>query len=857
MKSIESSSVRRGSISRQIVVRMAIGAVLVTLLSLLALGVLDYRDRVQTARKALDEIAQSSAPGIAGSLWGFDMAQVQVIVEGLTRIPSIGYIVVLDEKGAEVARSGRAIDDPERRLEKRVALVYQDPVMESRVGELRVVVDLWPLKVAALERLVPLLIALLLVVTALGAVFYALFERAVARHLMSISGYLSRLSLEQLDTPLALPASARLNNELGVVVEAINSMRRQILKSHRDLDDHRRHLEEAVAKRTGELRRQQAFMQAVLNNISDGVVACDEHGRLSFFNRAAREMPGIAQDDLPPEQWVERYRIFQADGVTPMALTEIPLFRSLQGEIVRNAEMVVEQADGVRRVFLASGQAMRDTDGGKIGAVVSLHDVTEQKIAEARLLEAKNAAEAANLAKSLFLANMSHELRTPLNAILGFSDLVRRSQGLSPTQQANLAVIHKSGDHLLGLINDVLDLAKIEAGHTPVDRVPFNLAELMGDITDMMRMRAIEKGLQLLVDQAPEFPQYLVDDQTKLRQILINLLSNAVKATESGGIALRLGVLAGPPECLIIEVEDTGVGIAPEDQERIFEAFVQSGSLSSWQGTGLGLAITQQFVKLMDGRLSLTSELGKGSTFRVELPLHRARPGDLPEDLPERGEVIGLQPGQPVYRVLVVDDNLESRLLLRQLLLEVGYAVREAENGADAVACFSDWQPQFIWMDRRMPVMDGVEATRRIRALAGGDTVRIAAVTASSFKQDDAMLLDMGFDAIVHKPFRPEEIHECMEDLLKVKLIRASGAAADERREAAATALAALPETLRQALVEAITSLDGERIEGILAEISVVQPALAATLTVMAQTFDYQPMLDLVEGAPSSAAVKP
>ncbi|MBL8249710.1 MAG: PAS domain S-box protein, partial [Candidatus Competibacter sp.] len=575
MESLNIHWEKHGSISRQIAVRMAIGAVLVTLLSLLAFGVLDYRDRVQAARKALDEIAQSSVPGIAGRLWQFDMAQLQVIVDGLTLIPSIGHVLVLDEKGAEVARSGHQIDDPGRRLEKRIDLVYHDPGIETRVGELRVVVDLWRLKVEAIERLLPLLIALLTVVSALGTVFFALFERSVARHLMAISGYLSCMSLERLDKPLTLPPTARLNNELGVVVDAINGMRQQILGSHQELIDHRRHLEETVAQRTAELRHQQAFTEAVLENISDGVVASDELGRLSFFNRAAREIPGITEDELSLSKWEGRYKIFQADGETLMAPADTPLFRALQGESVRNVQMVIAQSDGKRRILLVSGQSMLDTDGVRIGAVVSLHDITEQKIAEAKLLEAKDAAEAASRAKSLFLANMSHELRTPLNAILGFSDIVRRSPGLSETQQTNLAIIHKSGDHLLGLINDVLDLAKIEAGRTQIDRASFDLADLIVGITDMMRVRAMEKGLQLQVVQAPDFPQFIVDDQIKIRQILINLLSNAVKATEHGVITLRLTVESGTTECLILEVEDTGIGIAPEDQERIFEAFVQ------------------------------------------------------------------------------------------------------------------------------------------------------------------------------------------------------------------------------------------------------------------------------------------
>lgn len=750
MEALQKNLVKHHRISRQIAVRMAVGALLVTLLSLLSFGMLDYRDRVEAARTALDEIAGSSAPGIAGRLWQFDMAQLQVIVDGLTLIPSIGYVLVLDPSGVEVARAGQQIDDPDRRLEKRVDLVYRDRVIESRVGELLVVVDLWRLKVAAVARLLPLLIALVLVVTALGAVFFALFERAVARHLITISDYLSGMSLDRLDKPLTLPPAARLDNELGVVVDAINGMRQHILKSHRELEDHRRHLEETVARRTAELRRQQAFAQAVLENISDGVVACDERGRLSFFNRAAREMPGIAQDDLPPEQWVERYRIFEEDGATPMALADVPLFRALQGESVRNAQMVIEQADGRRQNLLVSGQSMLDADGARIGAVVSLHDMTEQKMAEAKLLEAKDAAEAANRAKSLFLANMSHELRTPLNAILGFSDLVRRSSGLSETQQSNLAIIHKSGDHLLGLINDVLDLAKIEAGRTEIERAPFDLADLIDGIANMMRVRALEKGLQLLVVQAPEFPHHIVDDQTKLRQILINLLSNAVKATEEGGVTLRLGVEPEPTERLVLEVEDTGIGIAPEQQGRLFQPFSQANRMISRQfgGTGLGLAISKLLVEAMGGKIAFHSTPGLGSCFHFSLPLPRCQAPTA--HTPQKPLAAARFPG---VRALIAEDEPVSRLLAARLLERLGLEVTTVTNGRSAVEAVGASAFDIVFIDRYMPELDGPEVCRLIRGLSRPTSeVPIVALSASMLPSERALFLTAGASDALAKP---------------------------------------------------------------------------------------------------------
>jgi len=844
---------RRGRISRQIAVQMAVGATLVMLLSMLFLGLLDYRGRVLAANDLLDKVAHSSASGIASSLWNFDIKQLQLLVDGLTQIPSLSYVVVMNERGLEITHSGRMVENADRRLERRIALIHRDAERNTVVGELLVVVDLWPLTVAAVERLLPLLVALVVVISVLGVIFFVLFERAITRHLIVIARYLSDLSLDKLYKPLQLPVGADANNELGIVVDSINDMRQQLLRSHGDLEDHRRGLEELVSQRTEELQRQQAFTQAVLENTSDGIVACNEYGRLSLLNRASREIHGIGEKDLPPEQWAEHYRLYRADGETPMATEDIPLFRAFHGETLHNEQMTIEQQpDGKRLIVLASGQALFDQGGAKIGAVISLHDVTEQKSIEAKLIKAKDAAEAANRTKSMFLANMSHELRTPMNAILGFSELLRHSQGLSETERKNLAIIRKSGDHLLGLINDVLDLIKIETGHIQLESKPFDIGDIVLGLVDMMRGRAREMGLQLFMEQSPDFPRYIVGDEAKLRQILINLLSNAVKATEKGCITLRLGVKGDPAEILVMEVEDTGVGIAPEEQEKIFDAFVQAGSPSKQKGTGLGLAITRQFVMLMGGTITLTSTLGKGSAFHVEVPFQPVRPEDLPADAPKRGEVVALAPGQPEFRILVVDDQFENRLLLTQLLERVGgFAIKQAENGSDAVEQFQNWHPQFIWMDQRMPVMSGVEATQRIRALPGGDAVKIAAVTASSFKQDDDALMNAGFDDIVHKPYRPEQIFDCMANLLGAVFVRATPIIAEAAKQAAndcsLQTLSELPATLRQSLADALIGLDEARISAIVTEIGQASPGLAAALEALVERYNYEPILDTLD----------
>jgi CheY-like chemotaxis protein len=448
---------------------------------------------------------------------------------------------------------------------------------------------------------------------------------------------------------------------------------------------------------------------------------------------------------------------------------------------------------------------------------------------------------------------MSHELRTPLNAIIGFSDLLRRDPAISGSQQETLGIIHKSGDHLLGLINEVLDIAKIEAGRILLEAKTFDLGAVVLDVIELLSVRAADKGLSLQIDQSSEFPRYIVGDEGKLRQILINLISNAIKATGHGGVTLRLGVKQNHAMHLIMEVEDSGCGIAEEDLDKLFQPFVQIGPQARQQGTGLGLAITRQFAELMGGGISVTSSVGQGSVFRLEVVVQLASLEEIPPASAEQGDVTGLEAGQPSWRVLVVEDQPENQLLLMRLLERVGFTARLAENGAEAVEQFTTWQPHFIWMDRRMPVMNGVDATRRIRALPGGDAVKIAAVTASIFKEEDAELTMAGFDAVVHKPYRPAQIFNSMERLLGARFVRSEAESLPTAHPqfsgaALATPLKDLSAPLRQELNESLLLLDSERILRVIGEIGRVAPELAAALSERARNYDYTGIRETLQG---------
>ena len=484
--------------------------------------------------------------------------------------------------------------------------------------------------------------------------------------------------------------------------------------------------------------------------------------------------------------------------------------------------------DGSFRWILGRGAALWDETGNPYRMVGSNTDITARKQVEQVLQQAKEAADAANRAKSQFLANMSHELRTPLNAILGFTQVMGRDSSLSTEHQQHLEIISRSGEHLLSLINNILEMSKIEAGRHTLDKSNFDLIRLLNALEKMLRLKAESKGLQLIFETALDIPQYVTTDEAKLRSCLINLLSNAIKFTESGRVMLRVSVVSSQWSVvdgkeqqttdngqltIHFEVEDTGPGIAAEEIELLFEPFGQTETgRKSQTGTGLGLPISRRFVQLMGGDISVSCGLGKGSIFQFDIQVGLGEATEI-ETTKSQHQVIGLAPDQPEYRILVVEDRLENRQLLVQLLTMIGFVVREAENGQEAIALWSSWQPHLIWMDMRMPVMDGYEATKQIKARAmgrggdgemrgGGDYLNstnqlsttsvplafssphllnsgsasypredtvIIALTANAFEEDRQLALNVGCDDFVRKPFQESEIFEKMAQYLGVR----------------------------------------------------------------------------------------
>ncbi|MBX7223692.1 MAG: response regulator [Blastocatellia bacterium] len=488
----------------------------------------------------------------------------------------------------------------------------------------------------------------------------------------------------------------------------------------------------------------------------------------------------------------------------------------------------------------------------------------------------------ANRAKSVFLATMSHELRTPLNAILGFVQLMERERTRTTEDRKNLRIITQSGEHLLSLINDVLSISKIEAGQVSLNTLDFDLRRLLEGIEQMFSMRADAKRLQFVCQLDPAVPQFVHGDEGKIRQILINLLGNAFKFTEKGSVTLtvtwknfRIGFV----------VEDTGPGIAPHELPKLFQPFKQTHTgQRAREGTGLGLAISRSFVQLLGGEISVTSKVGHGTRFSFEIPLTVVSQGEQ-RSIPRR--VVGLEPDQPTFRLLVVDDKFENRELLSKLLTPLGFALAEATNGQEAVACAAAWKPDLIWMDMRMPVMDGFEATQAIRSLGSLGSLGslespkdrkpkvrnqkqkirnpeletgavidsqdsqdwdpvIIALTASVFEHERGTVFEAGCDDFVAKPFQVETIFEKLALHLGVRFQYQT----DEEPEllvypahvtATATETAAvIPEQLLQTLNAATVEGDIVAIRLALDELTRLHPQLAQELQLLAQRYQFE-----------------
>lgn len=645
-----------------------------------------------------------------------------------------------------------------------------------------------------------------------------------------------------------------------------------------------RHLYEEQNKSKEKLRRSEALLRAINNLPPTGIFVMDCHTNEALFVNS--EFYRIWQlEHLQAD--VNRAQITGEDLLTE-CLSNIDLGRFVATSTAKDfthGNKIIED-----EVPLLDGRTLRriygpiQEDGTTFAYLYIFEDITDRKQSVQALAKATKAAEAANRAKSEFLANMSHELRSPLNAILGFTHILRESD-TTETQRENLDIIYNSGEHLLDLINDILDISKIEAGHTVINASEFDLHRLIDELQQMFSNAVAQKDLRLVVERSPHLPHIIRSDRLKLRQILTNLLSNAVKFTDSGCITLqaltdatKAAAKSDVSHTLTFAITDTGPGIPSEDIPHLSEAFVQTQSgLTAHTGTGLGLAISHEYIQLLGGQLVVESVVDQGSTFSFQIKASAIEASAVEADTlqqPNRsennptntGRITGLAPGQPTYKILVVDDVALNRRLLSHLLTSVGFEVQEAANGKEAIAQWQTWHPDLIWLDVRMPVMGGEETARQIRALDHDRATRLIALTANAFEEDKTAALTSGCDDFVSKPIKANIIFDKIAQHLGVRYQRETqpngthpSALGDETvnpttiEPLTVQLIKQTSDEWQYALMQATLDLDDQRILELASQLPAHQQALTRAIEKQVKNLAYKKLLQVLQEAEAVA----
>jgi PAS domain S-box-containing protein len=513
-------------------------------------------------------------------------------------------------------------------------------------------------------------------------------------------------------------------------------------------------------------REREARIQRLVESNIIGIRFSDLYGTIIDANDAYLDIIGYTRADL------EAGRLRRADITPPEYRARDEAAREQLRRNGRYAPYEKEyiRRDGTRVPVLIGGTLFEGRPPQSVAFVLNL---TERRRAEAER-EARRVAEVANRAKSQFLANMSHELRTPLNAILGYAQILQRDQSLNERSRFGIKTIEASGEHLLALINDILDLARIEAGRLDLFPAATSLSACLRVVTDIVRVKAEEKNLLFVANISPDLPATINIDERRLRQVLLNLLSNAVKFTDAGQVQLRVRSLgASAPYATIetprinlqVEIQDTGVGIAENDVAALFEPFEQVGDVRRRAaGSGLGLAISRALVHLMGGEISVDSAPGRGSCFRFEIPVAVVEGAAVAPVVQKR--ITGYSGRR--RKVLIVEDVPENRAMLVDFLKCFDFEIEEAVDGLEGVSRAQAARPDVILMDNMMPVMDGLEATRRLRAVRGFEQLPIIAISASASEAQKERSLAAGATRFLPKPFKLDEILRAIGTLLQL-----------------------------------------------------------------------------------------
>lgn len=795
----------------------------------------------QDLRNEVDMVSEQLVASVELPAWTLDHAQVVKIMESTMRTQAIYGLIV-----ESANKKNMLVRDADWKIREAVLLDFMGSNSLYLKKELKYSgavigsVEVYVSPKFLIDKIADVRVWLITIIVFLDAVLisalYLLLWRRVLYPLKQIESYAMDVSLGNREDMTR--SSVTFYGEYRELKSAIHKMVTQLDSNLVDLQE-----------------SNDRFWRMVKSFPLPLVIYSPVTGKISFINVKVTELMGYTLEDIPDaESWFslaypdDQYRQYVRDSwlqAYEAALRDNSLVKSLRYSVVcKNQEVRLFEIGGVpsQGEMLVMFNDVTERTNAEIQVANyqgQLEELVERRTAELR--RATEHAEQANRAKSVFLSNMSHELRTPLNAIMGFVQILERDNGQSAENKKKLSTINRASQHLLVLINDVLEISRIEAGHSTVQNSPFDLMRLLLDVDEMIGVSAENKGLKFKCVYADDFPRHVSGDENHLKQVLINLLGNAVKYTNQGSIRLYV---KGLKEGVCFEVSDTGPGIDIADQAHIFDAFYQTeAGIAKGEGTGLGLAISRRYARLMGGDLHVQSETGVGSTFILELPLVKSQ---LALAIPS-GVIDGLQGVQEDQRVLIVDDKEFNIHLLQQILESCGFKVCSAHNGQEAVALFQSWQPCFIWMDMRMPVMDGYQATQIIRSMPGGRDVKIVALTASAFAEDKPKMMAAGCDAIVNKPFQLEQIYRAMAEQLglnyhyaaePLKNVDASGINLDD-----------LPESLLGELEVAAAALDLNVARDIVRRVQDINSALASQLNELVQSYRFDKIVAICQEA--------
>jgi PAS domain S-box-containing protein len=777
------------------------------------------------SRAHLIEIARQ-ASFIAGPLIAFDSrSELGKALELLRADPDFAYAQVTDKSGAPLATIGSAANEPcavggEPRISNQRGILHISmSVVDSGVtwgclqlgtSQDRTERDVERMKTFAAGN------SLLTMLTIVIAGVY--LSRSIASPMVRLATVAGRIGRGEWDATIDVHG----RDEVGALADSFRTM-------------------------VGELRQttvSKTYVDDIVQSMADSLVVIDINGKILMANRATHALLDYDEGSLVGEP-IQRITAWaaaaSATGPTPL--------RGHSYQIER--EYIA--SDGRRIPVLVSTTAMR-SEGDHL--ICLAQDLRERKRAEGELRVARDKAEGANRAKSAFLANMSHEIRTPLNAVLGYTQLMLRDPALEKLGKDYLNIINRSGEHLLALINDVLDMSKIEAGGMTATVKAFDVGQLVADVAAMFTLPASIKGLRFDVVEAPDVDRTVAADQGKIRQVLINLVGNAIKFTDTGHVKLEVSLTHRPDGQLWLStrVEDTGAGIAASEQGKLFQPFTQTQSgIRLQSGTGLGLAISAQYARLMGGQITMSSEAGTGTVCLFEIPVQPVDAASAIRLAPNR-PVAGLVQGSTTPRVLIVDDEPDNRGWLNGLLTAIGFDVREANDGAAAVREWETWHPQLVLMDLRMPVMDGLEATRRIRNSSAGAETVIIALTASAMADDRHSVLEAGADELIVKPCREADLLESIRAHLGLAYVYAdqgTGQALTSNDDALTSstsdALVTLPVEWANDMRRAIFNGENDRVNELIARIPQRDAEFARALQRLADRYEYDALTQLLD----------